>query len=66
MILIVLSLITIIESILSDPSMLVGNILTIIINILIICYLLRKEVKEYFDFMSHKKSFFSSSFDDLR
>jgi hypothetical protein len=66
MILIVLSLITIIESILSDPSMLVGNILTIIINILIICYLLRKEVKEYFDFMSHKKSSFSSSFDDLR
>jgi hypothetical protein len=66
MILIVLSLLTIIESILSDPSMLVGNILTIIINILIICYLLRKEVKEYFDFMSRKKSTFSSSFDDLR
>ena len=66
MILIVLSLITIIESILSDPSMLVGNILTIIINILIICYLLRREVKEYFDFMSRKKSSFSSSFDDLR
>jgi hypothetical protein len=66
MILIVLSLIAMIESILSDPSMLVGNILTIIINILIIWYLLRKEVKEYFDFMSRKKSSFSSSFDDLR
>ena len=66
MILIVLSLLTIIESILSDPSMLVGNILTIIINILIIFYLLRKEVKEYFNFMSSKKPSFSSSFDELR
>jgi len=66
MILIVLSLFTIIESILSNPSILVGNIFTIIINTLIIYYLLRKEVKEYFDFRSSKKPSFSSSFDDLR
>lgn len=66
MILIVLTLFTRIELILKDPSILVGNILTIIINTLIICYLLRKEVKAYFDFKSHKKSSFSSSFGDLR
>jgi hypothetical protein len=66
MILIVLSLFTIIESILSNPSILFGNIFTIIINILIIFYLLRKEVKEYFNFMSSKKPSFSSSFDELR
>ena len=66
MILIVLSLFTIIESILSNPSILFGNIFTIIINSLIIFYLLRKEVKEYFDFRSSKKPFFSSSFDELR
>lgn len=66
MILIVLSLFTIIESILSNPSILFGNIFTIIINSLIIFYLLRKEVKEYFDFRSNKKPFFSSSFDELR
>lgn len=66
MVLIVLSLLTIIESILSNPSILVGNIFTIIINTLIIYYLLRKEVKEYFDFRSSKKPSFSSSFDDLR
>lgn len=66
MILIVLTLFTRIELIIKDPSILVGNILTIIINTLIICYLLRKEVKAYFDFKSHKKSSFSSSFGDLR
>jgi uncharacterized membrane protein (DUF2068 family) len=66
MILIVLSLLTIIESILSNPSILVGNIFTIIINSLIIFYLLRKDVKEYFDFKSSKKPSFSSSFDELR
>ena len=66
MILIVLSLLTIIESILSNPSILVGNIFTIIINSLIIFYLLRKKVKEYFDFRSSKKPSFSSSFDELR
>ena len=66
MILIVLILFTRIELIINDPSILVGNILTIIINTLIICYLLRKEVKAYFDFRSHKKSSFSSSFGDLR
>ena len=66
MILIVLSLFTIIESILSNPSILFGNIFTIIINSLIIFYLLRKEIKEYFDFRSSKKPFFSSSFDELR
>lgn len=66
MILIVLTLFTRIELIINDPSILVGNILTIIINTLIICYLLRKEVKAYFDFRSHKKSSFSSSFGDLR
>jgi hypothetical protein len=66
MILIVLSLFTIIESILSNPSILFGNIFTIMINSLIIFYLLRKEVKEYFDFRSSKKPSFSSSFDELR
>lgn len=66
MILIVLSLFTTVESILSNPSILFGNIFTIIINILIIFYLLRKEVKEYFNFMSSKKPSFSSSFDELR
>lgn len=66
MILTVLSLFTVVESILNSPSILFGNILTIIINTLIIYYLLRKEVKEYFDFRSSKKSSFSSSFDDLR
>lgn len=66
MILTVLSLFTVVESFLNSPSILFGNILTIIINTLIICYLLRKEVKAYFDFRSHKKSSFSSSFGDLR
>ena len=65
-ILTVLSLFTVVESILNSPSILFGNILTIIINTLIIYYLLRKEVKDYFYFRSSNKSFFSSSFDDLR
>jgi hypothetical protein len=66
MILTVLSLFTVVESILNNPSILFGNILTIIINTLIIYYLLRKEVKDYFYFRSSNKSFFSSSFDELR
>jgi len=66
MILTVLSLLTVVESILNSPSILFGNILTIIINALIIYYLLRKEVKDYFYFRSSNKSFFSSSFDELR
>lgn len=67
MIMIVLSLSSIVDSILSRPSIIVGNILTIIINISIIYYLFRKEVKDYFDFSSNKKSFFSSSsLDELR
>lgn len=66
MILTVLSLFTVVESILNSPSILFGNILTIIINTLIIYYLLRKEVKDYFYFRSSNKSFFSSSFDELR
>lgn len=67
MIMIVLSLPSIVDSILSRPSIIVGNILTIIINISIIYYLFRKEVKDYFDFSSNKKSFFSSSsLDELR
>ncbi len=66
MILTVLSLLTVVESILNSPSILFGNILTIIINTLIIYYLLRKEVKDYFYFRSSNKSFFSSSFDELR
>ncbi len=66
MILTVLSLFTVVESFLNSPSILFGNILTIIINTLIIYYLLRKEVKDYFYFRSSNKSFFSSSFDELR
>lgn len=66
MILTVLSLFTVVESILNSPSILFGNILTIIINTLIIYYLLRKEVKDYFYFRSSNTSFFSSSFDELR
>lgn len=66
MILTILSLLTVVESILNSPSILFGNILTIIINTLIIYYLLRKEVKDYFYFRSSNKSFFSSSFDELR
>ena len=67
MIMIVLSLSSIVDSIGSRPSILVGNILTIIINISIIYYLFRKEVKDYFDFSSSKKSSFSSSsLDELR
>lgn len=66
MILTVLSLFTVVESFLNSPSILFGNILTIIINTLIIYYLLRKEVKDYFYFRSSNTSFFSSSFDELR
>jgi len=66
MILTVLSLFTVVESILNSPSILFGNILTIIINTLIIYYLLRQEVKDYFTYGSSNKSSFSSSFDDLR
>jgi hypothetical protein len=66
LILIVLSLFFIVESIPSTPSILFGNVLTIMINTLIIYYLLRQEVKDYFTYRSSNKSSFSSSFDDLR
>jgi hypothetical protein len=66
MIIIVLSLLTLSESIMNNLSIVGGNILTIIINIIIIWYLLKKEVRGYFDYRSHQKSSFSSSFDDLR
>jgi hypothetical protein len=66
LILIVLGLFFIVESIPSTPSILFGNVLTIIINTLIIYYLLRQEVKDYFTYRSSNKSSFSSSFDDLR
>ena len=66
LILIVLSWFPIAGSISSIQSILVGNILTIILNTLIIYYLFRKEVKDYFKFMSSKRSSFTSSFDDLR
>jgi hypothetical protein len=56
----------IVESIPSTPSILFGNVLTIIINTLIIYYLLRKEVKDYFNYKYPNRSSFSSSFDDLR
>jgi hypothetical protein len=55
-----------VESISNTPSILFGNVLTIIINTLIIYYLLRKEVKDYFAYKSTNRSSFSSSFDDLR
>ena len=66
LILIVLIWVPIVGSISSIQSILIGNILTIIINTLIIFYLFRKEVKDYFKFMSSKRSSFTSSFDDLR
>lgn len=66
LILIVLSWFPIAGSISSIQSILVGNILTIILNTLIIYYLFRKEVKDYFKFMSSQRSSFTSSFDDLR
>jgi hypothetical protein len=66
LILIILGLFFIVESIPSTPSILFGNILTIIINTLIIYYLLRKEVKDYFTYRYPNRSSFSSSFDDLR
>jgi hypothetical protein len=66
LILIVLIWFHIVGSISSIQSVLVGNILTIIIYTLIIYYLFRKEVKDYFKFMSSKRSSFTSSFDDLR
>jgi hypothetical protein len=66
LILIVLSLFFIVESIPSTPSILFGNVSTIIINTLIIYYLLRQEVKDYFTYRSSNKFSFSSSLDDLR
>lgn len=64
-ILIVLSVFNIIESMSNGQSILGGNILTIIINSILIYYLYRKEVKDYFHNVN-RKSFFSSSLDDLR
>lgn len=64
-ILIMLSIFNIIESISNGQSILGGNILTIIINCIIIYYLYRKEVKDYFHNVNRKSSF-SSSLDDLR
>lgn len=64
-ILIVLSIFAIIESISSGQSILGGNILTILINSIIVYYLYRKDVKDYFHNVN-KKSSFSSSLDDLR
>jgi uncharacterized membrane protein (DUF2068 family) len=66
LILIILGLFFTVESISNTPSILFGNVLTIIINTLIIYYLLRKEVKDYFAYKSTNRSSFSSSFDDLR
>ena len=65
LILIILGLFFTVESISITPSILFGNVLTIIINTLIIYYLLRKEVKDYFTYSSTNRSSFSS-FDDLR
>lgn len=64
-ILIVLSVFNIIESMSNGQSILGGNILTIIINSILIYYLYRKEVKDYFHNVNRKSSF-SSSLDDLR
>ncbi len=66
LILIMLSWFPIAGSISSTHSIFIGNILTIIINTLIIYYLFRKEVKDYFKFMSSQRSSCTSSFDDLR
>ena len=66
LILIVLSWSSLAGSISSIQSILVGNILTIILNTIIIYYLFRKEVKDYFKFMSSQRSSFTSTFDDLR
>ena len=63
---IIQSILNIIESISYVQSILGGNILTIIINIIIIYYLYRKEVKDYFHNVKKKSSFSSSSLDDLR
>ena len=64
-ILIVVSLFDTIESMFNEESILGGNILTIIINSIMVYYLYRKEVKDYFHNVN-RKSYFSSSLDDLR
>ena len=64
-ILIVVSVFDIIESMFNEESILGGNILNIIINSIIVYYLYRKEVKDYFHNVN-RKSYFSSSLDDLR
>jgi len=64
-ILIVVSVFDTIESMFNEESILGGNILTIIINSIIVYYLYRKEVKDYFHNVN-RKSYFSSSLDDLR
>ena len=64
-ILILLTVFNIIESMYNGQSILIGNILTMVINSLIIYYLYRKEIKDYFHNVNRKSSF-SSSLDDLR
>lgn len=64
-ILILLSIFNIIESTSNGQSILGGNILTILINGIIVYYLYRKEVKDYFHNVNRTSSFYSS-LDDLR
>ncbi len=64
-ILILLSIFNIIESTSNGQSILGGNILTILINGIIVYYLYRKEVKDYFHNLNRTSSFYSS-LDDLR
>jgi Predicted membrane protein (DUF2127) len=64
-ILILLSIFNIIESTSNGQSILGGNILTILINGIIVYYLYRKEVKDYFHNVDRTSSFYSS-LDDLR
>src|SRR5688572_16594999 len=64
-ILILLTVFNMIESMYNGQSILIGNILTMIINSIIVYYLYRKEIKDYFHNVNRKSSF-SSSLDDLR
>jgi hypothetical protein len=62
---ILLTVFNMIESMSNGQSILGGNILTMIINSIIVYYLYRREIKDYFHNVN-KKSSFSSSLDDLR
>ena len=64
-ILILLTVFNMIESMYNGQLILIGNILTMIINSIIVYYLYRKEIKDYFHNVNRKSSF-SSSLDDLR